>query len=375
MTAVASASSRAGLRSHRLGWADVARGVAIIAVVYFHATLFLEVVGVDRTLGRAKALLELVPLPAFFLIAGLFSSRLVKEGSFRELTKKRVVPLLYVYVLWSLFRFAMFALFPSLPSRATDIAAGDPLSLLLLPVLPASLYWFLYALALSTLLTWILRRAPRWLLGSAAAAVSMLFTSGVVNTGTIAWNRIGTLFVFFVVGVLFRSEMIRLMTRARHWHAGVAVGIYLAIALALALARPLLTIPGTVFIGQVAGVAALLLVAKSVQDLRAARTLVRCGRASLAIYLSHILVIPPLAWLIGLFSPSWPTVVNILVAVAVTAVAVAVGLGLAAVAPRIPWLFSPPWTTARRRSRSVPITSPTQSALTSSRRAASKMRR
>lgn len=342
--------SRAGLRTSRLGWADVARGVAIIAVVYFHSTLFLEVVGVDRTLGRAKALLELVPLPAFFLIAGLFSARLVREGSFRELAQKRVVPLLYVYVVWSLLRFAMFALFPALPSRATDIPGGDPLSLILLPVLPASLYWFLYALALFTLGAWLLRRVPREFLVGAAAVVSALFTSGLINTGTIAWNRIGTLFAFFAVGVLYRSEIIGVMSRARHRHAAVAVGGYLGIALGLSLFRPLTAIPGAILLGQVVGVAALVLVSKSIQDLRAARLFIQCGRASLAIYLSHILVIPPLAWLVGLLSPTWPSVVNVGIAVGVAVIAVGVGLALAAAAPRIPWLFTPPWSNPRRRT-------------------------
>ncbi|HEX5858664.1 MAG TPA: acyltransferase [Microbacterium sp.] len=325
----------------RLGWADFARGAAIICVVYFHASLFLDLVGIDNTLGRVKLAFELVPLPAFFLIAGIFGARGILDGGFADLARKRLLPLAYVYVLWSALRFALFALFPALPSRDTDIAPADPLSLVMLPVLPASLYWFLYALGLFTLVLWLARRVPRWILVAGTAVISTLFTSGIVNTHTIAWNRIGALLFFFAVGVLFSREIPAAMRPAGGRHLAILATAYIGIVAGLFLFRGAARLPFVVLLGQCIGVAALLVASKLLARLPALAFVSAAGRVSLPIYLVHILVIPPLALGLGALSPDWPIPVNIAVAFAVTAVAMLAGFGLAALARRAPWLLAP----------------------------------
>lgn len=333
--------SRRHRQAERLVWADFARGAAIIAVVYFHATLFLGLVGVDKTLGQAKLAFELFPLPVFFLISGIFGARDVLDGAFGQLARKRLIPLLYMYVLWSALRFAMFALFPMLPTRDTDVAGSDPLSLLLLPVLPASLYWFLYALALFTVVVWALRRVPRWILVTGSAVLSTLFTSGMLNTGTIAWNRIGALLFFFTVGVCFTREIVAAMRRATTTHLVLAVGTYVAFVAVLFVFRGAARLPFVVLVGQCIAVTAVLLVSKALSGVAALRFVTRAGAQSLPIYLVHILVIPPLALVIGLLHPDWSAPVNIVVALTVTAIATAAGFGLARLGPKAPWLFAP----------------------------------
>lgn len=325
----------------RLAWADFARGAAILCVVYFHATLFLAVAGVDQTLGRAKLAFELFPLPVFFLIAGIFAARGVLDGSFRDLAVKRLLPLAYVYVLWSLIRFAMFALLPGLPSRDTDIAPADPLSILLLPVLPASLYWFLYALLLFMLLMWLVRRVPRWIILTTTAIISTLFTARLVDTHTIAWNRIGALLFFFAVGVFASREIVAAMRRATTRHVVLVVGGYVAIVAVLFVFRGAARVPFVILAGQCLAVAAVLLLSRELARVRALGWVSRVGRTSLPIYLVHILVIPPLAFVVALLQPDWPTAVNILVAVAVSAVAVLAGFGVSSLAHRAPWLLTP----------------------------------
>lgn len=333
-----SATVSAGVR---LPWADFARGGAILCVVYFHATLFLAEVGIGGTLGRAKLALELFPLPAFFLLTGVFSARIILTGTFRELATHRLIPIAYVYVLWSAIRFCLFALFPTLPSRDTDIAAADPMSLVLLPVLPASLYWFLYALIVFTLTVWLLRRVPRGIVLVAAAALSTLVTTGTLETGTIAWDRIGALFVFFVLGVAGAGRIRSAMERARLSHAVLAVVTYIAVVGVLFIVRGASRLPLVVLAGQCFAVAAALLVSKQLARLRPLSFVSAVGRLSLPVYLVHILVIPPLAFAVGSLSPSWPAMANVVVAVAVTAVAVLVGVGVARIARFAPWLLAP----------------------------------
>ncbi|MEU1971720.1 acyltransferase [Microbacterium sp. NPDC019599] len=339
------------ITSGRLGWADFARGAAIVCVVYFHATLFLGTVGIDQTLGRVKLALELFPLPAFFLIAGIFSARSILDGSFRDLVLKRLLPLGYVYVLWSVLRFALFAAFPALPSRETDIAPTDPMSLVLLPALPASLYWFLYALLLFTIVMRLVRRLRRWIVLTAAAVLSTLFTTGVVNTSTIAWDRIGALLFFFAAGVLMSREIIAAMSRARAHHLVFAVAGYAAIVAVLFFFRGASRVPFVVLAGQCLAVAAALLISRQLVKVPMLGFVSSIGRTSLPIYLVHILVIPPIAYALGLVDPDWPAVVNITVTVAVTTVALLAGYGLQALAFRAPWLLAP---ILRVRSRGRP---------------------
>lgn len=325
----------------RLAWADFARGAAILCVVYFHSTLFLMVVGIDQTLGRVKLAFELFPLPAFFLIAGIFGARSVLDGSLRDLAVKRLVPLAYVYVLWSLIRFGMFAAFPSLPSRDNDIAPTDPLSIMLLPVLPASLYWFLYALILFFLVAWLVRRAPRWIVLTATAVVSTLFTSGIVDTRTIAWNRIGALMFFFAAGVFLSREIVAAMRRATARHIVIVVAGYGALLALLFVFRGAARVPFVVLAGQCLAVAVALLLSRELARVRGLAWVSAAGRTSLPIYLVHILVIPPLAFAIGLLRPDWPAAANIAVTFAVTAVAVLAGFGIGILARRAPWLLAP----------------------------------
>ncbi|QIG38558.1 acyltransferase [Microbacterium sp. 4R-513] len=325
----------------RLGWADLVRGAAIICVVYFHATLFLGAIGIDDTLGRVKAVFELFPLPAFFLMAGVFGARGILEWDFRTLAARRLLPLVYVYVLWSLLRFALFTAFPALPSRDTDIPPADPLSLVLLPVLPASLYWFLYALALFMLVAWTVRRMPRGLVVGGALVVSGLFTSGLVNTHTIAWNRIGALFFFFVVGVFLAEPLKRGVARANVSALLVAAGGFVVVAGTLVVFRSLLRVPLLVTLGQCLAVAVAILLAKYAARASAFDVVQSIGRASLPIYLVHIFAIAPLAFALGLLQPDWPAAVNIAVTFAVTAIAILCGFGLARLATIAPWLLMP----------------------------------
>ena len=337
--------------TRRLEWADLVRGAALICVVYFHTTLFLGAVGIEDTLGRVKAFMELFPLPAFFLLAGLFGARGIQTWDFRTLAVRRLIPLAYVYVLWSVLRFAMFSLFPGLPSRDTDLPPNDPLSIVLLPVLPASLYWFLYALILFTLVTWVVRRVPRWLVIGVALALSGLISSGLVNTHTIAWNRIGALLFFFAVGVFFADDLKRGVDRAKWWHVALAVSGFILLASSLVVFRSLLRVPLLVTLGQCVAVAAAILIAKYAARLRALNFAQEIGRASLPIYLVHIFAIAPLAFALGLLAPQWPAALNVATAFAITAIAILCGFGLMRAATVAPWLLMPTLHGARRSSR------------------------
>ena len=325
----------------RIGWVDFAKGLAMLAVVYFHVTLFLGYEGVDNALGRAKLAFELFPMPAFFLLSGLWNRRST-TWSFPELWRRRLLPILYLYVVWSMLRFAFYLVFPFLETDAADMAPTDPRTLLLLPVLPTSSYWFVYALALFTLAAWLLRRVNPVVQLVLAAALSTAFTTGLLDTNTIAWNRICALFFFFLLGSL-ESRRIRVLVG----RASVLVAVVSLLALAALIAgmffyRGAIRWPFYVLAGQLLAVFVVFQASRVLARLRWLDWVSLVGRQSLAIYLIHLFAIAPIAALIGLLRPDWPRFVDIAVCVAVTAVVVLICLLVARASSRLRWLYTPP---------------------------------
>ena len=90
-----------GAAEGRVPWVDTAKGVCIILVVMMHSTL-----GVGEAMGREGFLHEVVAfarpfrMPDFFLVSGLFLSRVI-DRDWRSYGDKRVVHFLYFYLLGS----------------------------------------------------------------------------------------------------------------------------------------------------------------------------------------------------------------------------------------------------------------------------------
>lgn len=328
----------------RLQWASFAKGVAIIMVVGFHATLYLQSSGVDAVLGRAKALFELFPMPAFFLIAGILAVR-QQEWSLRDLWKRRLRPLIYLYVLWSVIRTVFYFAVPGLNGELGELPATSPYALPLILFWPSSSYWFLYAMFLFTLFAWLLRGLPVAARVGIAAAVSTVFSSGLVDSGNIGWNRVGALFVFFVIGIAFAKPIKALVERATAAQFALALAVTLACA-ALALFG-FRWVPFLVLLGQLAAVACGLIASKALARVPALDVVSRLGDSSLQIYLLHLFVIVPAVAIVGLLQPSWPRPVDVAVQLALTVLTLVLSMLLARLTARVHWLYLPP---RRRRT-------------------------
>ena len=86
----------------RVPWVDAAKGVCIILVVMMHATLGVgEAMGGEGFMHDVVAFARPFRMPDFFLVSGLFLSRVIDRG-WRGYADKRVVHFLYFYLLWLL---------------------------------------------------------------------------------------------------------------------------------------------------------------------------------------------------------------------------------------------------------------------------------
>ncbi|KZX22074.1 acyltransferase family protein [Rathayibacter tanaceti] len=327
----------------RREWVDFAKGAAILMVVYYHTSLYLGDIGVENTLGRIKIVFELFPMPLFFLVSGLFGSR-ITTWSFRDLWRRRLYPLLWLYVVWSVLRMAFYLIVPLANGGLGELPATDPLNLLLLFFWPSSSYWFIYGLFLFTLGAWLLRRVDHRVQVALAAIVGTLFTTGLVNTTNVGWNRIGALFVFFLVGTLYSKKIIQFVEQ-KGTRAFLFVTPVFVLLSAVLFLFPVRWVPFLALAGQMSAVAMGILVSRLLSRVRFLGFFTVCGERSLHIYLLHLYVIVACITVLRVILPEDRSVIGgfeIPLLLVVMALAVVVSLVVTRYLSKIRWIYVPP---------------------------------
>lgn len=272
-------------------WVDFVKGTAIILIVAYHTTLFLNSIGMDAAgIGRVKFVLELFPMPAFFLITGMFHSR-VGSWSFADLWRRRLRQYLYLYILWSLIRFLFYVVAPNVRSDGAGMSAHDPIALLLILVWPISSYWFIYALFVFTLVVWAFRRVPAAVLVALALVLSVASSSGLLDSRNVGINRMTEYLLFFVVGAYFHRRVYSAVDATKPWKAAALVAGFAAFSVLVALFPVAIRVPGVALVGQVLAVAVGFALAFYLVRLAPLLWLSYVGVRALNIYLVHIFVI------------------------------------------------------------------------------------
>lgn len=141
--------------TQRLAWPDVAKGISILGVVALHVTLAVPA-GEDTTLAAVNAILDPLRMPLFFLISGLFATK-VFRFSFSELFTRRLWYFLVPYAVWVPVEVYLKNREYHVVHGADMPHVGDYLYHLALGV---NMAWFLYALILFNLALWLTRKLP-----------------------------------------------------------------------------------------------------------------------------------------------------------------------------------------------------------------------
>ena len=144
--------------SSRVAWVDAAKGLSILLVVAHHSVMFLQTHGLaPPAVVAANTALASMRMPLFFLASGLFVAGPL-AAPWRTLLHKRIAFFLYLFVLWTLLRFAFF--------HIPAMAAVDPydstnvVDLALALLIPGSGMWFIYALALFAVIGKLIKAFP-----------------------------------------------------------------------------------------------------------------------------------------------------------------------------------------------------------------------
>ncbi|PPH95538.1 hypothetical protein C5C95_16060 [Rathayibacter sp. AY1B7] len=343
----------------RREWVDFAKGAAILMVVYYHTSLYLGDIGVENTLGRIKVVFELFPMPLFFLVSGLFGSR-IRTWSFPDLWRRRLYPLLWLYVVWSVIRMAFYLVVPLANGGLGELPATDPLNLLLLFFWPSSSYWFIYGLVLFTLGAWLLRKVDHRVQVALAAVMGTMFTTGLLNTTNVGWNRIGALFVFFLVGTLYSKRIIDFVEQKGSRAFLYVTPVFVVLSAVLFL-FPIRWVPFLALAGQMAAVAMGILVSRALSRVRFLNFFTICGERSLHIYLLHLYFIVIAITILRVILPEDRSEIGgfeVPLLLVVMVLAVVLSLFVTRYLSKVKWIYVPPAALGGPGKRRKPVPVP-----------------
>ncbi len=289
------------IRAENREWINFAKGAAIILVVLYHSSLFLNDLGLAGSTPRLRLVLSYFPMPVFFFIAGLTARRML-TWNFKDLWRRRLLALVYLYLLWSVIRVVFYLIVPHL--RGTERSPTDLVNIALLPVWPTSSYWFIWALAIFTLLAWLLRKLPVPAQIGLAGAVAVLSTTpGVLDLDNVGWDRVAANFLFFITAVYFPHAVYRLAARVRVWHAIVLVAAYIGLAVLL-VPLHLSRVPGLILLESAVAVAMGVALATLLVRVKWLNFMNTLGQYSFQIYLLHLFLVAGALALLAPFAES-----------------------------------------------------------------------
>ena len=159
------------ISENRQDFLDIARGLAIVLVVFGHALRGLAEAGTFEfagVWGAVDYLIYTFHMPIFFLISG---SLMVKTFGqpLPDFFKSRIINIAWPYVLWSLIQGTIVIVLSG--SGATNFHAS-PAMLLTIGWAPFSQFWFLYALFFASIL---LILCMRYFSVAATLAIAVIF--------------------------------------------------------------------------------------------------------------------------------------------------------------------------------------------------------
>ncbi|MET0251762.1 MAG: acyltransferase [Novosphingobium sp.] len=290
----------------RLDWLDAAKGIGIVLVVLGHAMGGLMDVPGAASNAAMQALFFVVytfHMPLFFFLAAVLVPRRL-EKSPQQFARSLGTRVIYPYLLWSVIQFSVIFAAGSLVN--SPVESYWP-TILALPWQPVAQFWFLYVLALLQLASLALPAlAPRgwpWLLLAGAVGLRI---AAIIEPRSGVFDQAMLFSMYYALGLICgtaRIERLRQTSPAIIVLSAVAFVAVLALTVRWSL-LPLLHVvpdPSSPKLAWAAGqpiampaaflgVFLCLVLGLRLRG-RAARLMVHLGQASMAIYLTHVIVL------------------------------------------------------------------------------------
>ena len=268
----------------RCAWIDVAKGIGIILVVYGHVARGAVSAGIPFDpwwFAQLDATVYSFHMPLFFLLSGwFFEGSLARRGK-RDFLLARVATVLYPYVLWSLLQGGVELLMSRWTNRPATVAG-----VLSFAWAPRAQFWFLYTLFAISVLAILL---PWRQFGRSISILLLLGVLGCVYQQDLMppFSFMAGNLIYFAAGILFGASAPSASQAMRMSIFGMAVAAFAVIATGQLVpdGLPLLKLSEAAL-----GIAAVICLSIWLDGKWLGGGLAELGRASVAIYLAHILV-------------------------------------------------------------------------------------
>ena len=319
----------------RVVWIDAARGICVIAVVTMHATLSLYLYHVPEDAATsfwAWTADAMTPfrMPGLAMLSGMLLARRIQAGW--PAVRAAVANSAWLYVVWLLL-FALFAWEAGASVWTAQLAGGDGFAweaVLAQLVLPRTVLWYVFALAVWTALLTSVRRLPPSVVIGVLVAVSIASRYLAPEDGDAQIRNVLRYALFFAIGALGAGRLRAAIDRGDRRLLGAALWVFVG-AIAITLfsrsddVEHVLSAPRDA----AAGILLLLLVARVCRGGRVGTALGWLGRRTLPVYVMHALLFDAVLR----YVPGWDAVVGLPVldtigplVLALAAAAVCVGL-------------------------------------------------
>lgn len=319
----------------REAWIDVAKGIAITLVVLYHSSLYLSEAGVVGALAQLNPLLDTFRMPLFFFMSGILGARVVTLR-YRELFRRRLLLLLYLYVVWVIAQQLFLRLMPPVSASGDR---GSWWGLVDFFIFPNENLWFIYALPLFFTFAWLTRSLPRIIPGGLAVLLSIAFGTGFLRTDT-PWDKMGRYLVFFLLALWIGGWVRSLAPRVRWWHPLVALGSYAVLVVAM-LRFDLIRVPGVLLVVSCVAVIVGISTAVVLSKVPAFDIVRYLGTRTLPIYLVHTFPMIAVAGFLAVGSGVAPWVATVLPLLLCVA-SIAIALGVYRLLRGVPGVFTLP---------------------------------
>lgn len=317
-------------------WVDVAKGVAILLVVLFHAGGYVpDTTTAGRAWEQVNVVLVSVRMPLFFLVSGLFVGKALANQTARRYFRAKPWPPFYLFVLWTL-------IYGGLSAASADTFGESALRTLLLQ----TTLWYMAGLAVHMSVAWFIRGLPPAVqIGGAAVVAAPFAVFFPFELGGFA--HIPNYFVFFLIGCHGRAALTRLVRGAGWRRAGMFMGAsggLLVVAVALRVLLPDVQELQAVILFALLPVVAVpfvLICCHAIADVPAGQRLAWLGRHTLPVFLLHPLALQLLDAL-GASALSEQGLIAWVMPLLLTVAAFGVSvLGWHLLEMYAPWLFGP----------------------------------
>ncbi len=271
----------------RLSWIDIAKGLAIILVVYGHCLRGLTTAGIissNAPIQITDYIIYTTHMPLFFVASGLFFARSYERSS-GQFWRMRLLTIVYPYFLWSVIQGVVQIVLSGSGATNRGMDWERLTSILWWPISP---FWFLYALFFSNLLAVMLVRIKPeviTLLALVAFLSSYYLAGQVIQDVTYG-------FLYFSLGMVLSKRDYTSQVPASWLHTGALVLTFIAVAIlsyTSGIPERLPVIAAMVGIAAFASLGSFL--ERSAGSTWIAKTLKLCGQCSMGIFVLHILVL------------------------------------------------------------------------------------